>query len=811
MDTLLKDLRYGLRSLIRYPTFTVLAVLTLALGIGANTAIFTVVNAVLLRPLPYANAERLMMVGISTPSVKLFNTSKNRFLYWREQSKSFDGLTTFRTFSGPLVNGGVEPDYVTGLRVSEDFFRVFATSPQIGRTFSNEEEITGGPRAIIITDALWKRQFGAAPDVLNKSVSINNVNYTIVGVMPQAFWFEVDADFITPLQLGTSREISTAGLNYPVIGRLKSGVTRDQALAEMKVIAQQFHDSHPNELIKGEGVNVVDYREFMVGEIRLPLIVLLGAVAFVLLIACANVANLQLSRAVTRVREISIRAAMGASRWRVMRQLLTEGLLLSCIGGVTGLLLAVWGVAAFRRLIPEGLIPREDQIGLSPSVFIFAAAVSVIAGIAFGLAPAFHSTRLDLTHALKQSTGTGSTGLVHGWLRGALVVSQVALALVLLIGAALLIRTFANLRSVDPGFDSSRMLTFEFAPRGPQYETTAQVAEFNQRTIERISALPGVEAVATTNTLPLRRWLNLPLEFEGKPDEVISAEWRMISTGYFDAMKMRITEGRNISVDDRNTSAGVAVINESFARRYFPEATPLGKRVIVGRTMGKDLARDIPLEIVGVVSDSKQTSLKDAALPTIYVPTTQVPDKLMANFRSFYFVIRTNDDPQSFAGAVRREMLSLDSQQPIRNIRTMDEVVTTSISAQRFQMSLLALFGAIGLALSAVGIYGVMAYSVSQRTREIGIRMALGAQMKDVLRMVIGQGMKLTLLGVAIGLVGSFAVTRLLKTLLFGVQPNDLTTFAIVSVVLVVVALLASYIPARRATKVDPLVALRYE
>ena len=596
-----------------------------------------------------------------------------------------------------------------------------------------------------------------------------------------------------------------------MIGRLKSGVTRDQALAEMKVIAQQFHDSHPNELIKGEGVNVVDYREFMVGEIRLPLIVLLGAVAFVLLIACANVANLQLSRAVTRVREISIRAAMGASRWRVMRQLLTEGLLLSCIGGVTGLLLAVWGVAAFRRLIPEGLIPREDQIGLSPSVFIFAAAVSVIAGIAFGLAPAFHSTRLDLTHALKQSTGTGSTGLVHGWLRGALVVSQVALALVLLIGAALLIRTFANLRSVDPGFDSSRMLTFEFAPRGPQYETTAQVAEFNQRTIERISALPGVEAVATTNTLPLRRWLNLPLEFEGKPDEVISAEWRMISTGYFDAMKMRITEGRNISVDDRNTSAGVAVINESFARRYFPEATPLGKRVIVGRTMGKDLARDIPLEIVGVVSDSKQTSLKDAALPTIYVPTTQVPDKLMANFRSFYFVIRTNDDPQSFAGAVRREMLSLDSQQPIRNIRTMDEVVTTSISAQRFQMSLLALFGAIGLALSAVGIYGVMAYSVSQRTREIGIRMALGAQMKDVLRMVIGQGMKLTLLGVAIGLAGSFAVTRLLKTLLFGVQPNDLTTFAIVSVVLVVVALLASYIPARRATKVDPLVALRYE
>jgi predicted permease len=810
MDSILKDLRYALRSLIRYPTFTVLAVLTLALGIGANTAIFTVVNAVLLRPLPYTNAERLMMVGISTPSVKLFNTSKNRFLYWREQSHSFEGLTTFRTFSGPLVNGGVEPDYVTGLRVSEDFFRVFSTYPQIGRTFSNEEEVTGGPKAVVITDALWKRHFGAAPDVLNKSVSINNVNYTIVGVMPETFWFEVDADFITPLQLGTSREISTAGLNYPVVGRLKPGVTRDQALAEMKVIAQQFHDSHPTELLKGEGINVVDYREFMVGEIRLPLVVLLGAVAFVLLIACANVANLQLSRAITRVKEITIRAAMGASRCRVIRQLLTEGLLLSFIGGLAGLLLAVWGVSAFRKLIPEGLIPREDQISISPSVLLFAIAISVFAGIAFGLAPAVQSARLNLTNALKE-TSTGSRGLGHGRLRGALVVSQVALALVLLIGAALLIRTFANLRSVDPGFDSSRMLTFEFAPRGPKYETTTQVAEFNQRAIDRIRSLPGVEAVATTNTLPLRHWLNLPVEFEGKSDQVISAEWRMISPGYFDAMKMRINEGRNISVSDRDTSAGVAVINESFARRYFPEAPSLGKRLIIGRTMGKDLARDIPLEIVGVVSDSKQTSLKDEALPTIYVPTTQVPDKLMANFRSFYFVIRTNGDPQSFAGEVRREMLSVEGQQPIRNIRTMDEVVATSISAQRFQMSLLALFGGIGLALSGVGIYGVMAYSVSQRTREIGIRMALGAQMKDVLRMVISQGMKLTLLGVVIGLAGSFAVTRLLKTLLFGVQPNDLTTFVIVSLVLVVVALLASYLPARRATKVDPLVALRYE
>jgi putative ABC transport system permease protein len=810
MDTLFKDLKYAARSLVRYPTFTIVAVMTLALGIGANTAIFTVVNAVLLRPLPYHNSERLMMIGISTPSVALFNTSKNRFLYWRQQNKSFEGLTTFRTFSAPLLSG-TEPDYVTGLRVSEDFFQVFATYPRIGRTFSDEENVTGGPKAIILTDALWKRHFGASSDVLNKSVSINDLNYTIVGVMPEDFWFETDADFITTLQLGTSMEITASGLNYPVVGRLKSGVTRDQALSEMKVIANQFHVSHPAELIKGEGINVVDYREFMVGEIRLQLIVLLSAVAFVLLIACANVANLQLSRAVARSREVAIRAAMGASRWRVIRQLLTEGLLLSFVGGLTGFLLAGWGVAAFQKFIPVGLIPRANQISFSPAVLLFTTGVSVFAGILFGLAPALHSSRPDLTHALRGSAATISRSRGQGRFRSALIVSQVSLALVLLIGAALLIRTFANLRSVDPGFDPNNILTFEIAPRGPQYATTAQMTVFNEQAMERIKSLPGVEAVATSNVLPLRRWLNLSVEFEGKPDQVISAEWRMISPGYFDTMKMRLTQGRNISNSDTANSAGVAVVNEAFARHHFKTAGPLGQRIIVARTMGKDLSRSSPLDVVGVVSDTKQTSLKDAALPTIFVPTAQVPDALMANFRGFYFFIRTAGDPNTYAAAVRREMLVIDKQQPIRNIRTMDEVIATSISPQRFHMLLLGLFGGIGLILAAVGIYGVMAYTVSQRTREIGIRMALGAQMKDVLRMVLAQGTKLTLIGVGIGLAGAFALTRALKTLLFGVKPTDPTTFAVVSLALVAIAVLACYIPARRATKVDPLVALRYE
>ena len=811
MDSVIKDLKYAVRSLLRYPTFTVVAGITLALGIGANTAIFTVVNAVLLRPLPYPSAERLMMVGTSTPSTPIFSATRNRFLYWRERSTSFDGLTTFRSASLPLLNSGAEPDYASVLRVSEDFFKVFAIKPQLGRTFSDEENANGGPNAALISDGLWQRYFAAAPDVTGRSLTLNNVDYTVIGVLPKGFWFETGTDVITPLQLGTSRELLAGGANYPVVGRLKPGVTQGQALGEMKLVGQQFVTAYPEQQPKGESVNVIGYQDFMVGEIRLPLIILLSAVAFVLVIACANVANLQLSRAVARAREIAIRAAMGASRGRVIRQLLTEGLLLSLVGGVAGLLLAVWGVAAFEKFIPEGLIPRAEQISFSPSVFLFTSAISVFAGVVFGLAPALHSARVDLSNALKESALSGTQGKVQLHFRNVLVVSQVSLALVLLIGAALLIRTFANLRSVDPGFDAAQLLTFDVSPRGPQYETTTQITEFQRRAIESISALPGVESVATTNTLPLRRWLNLPMEFEGKPDQIISAEWRMISPDYFDTMKMRITQGRSISPTDTTNSVGVVVVNEAFARRYFRDVTPLGQRIIIGRSMGEDLARPIPVEVVGVASDSRQTSLKDPPLPTVYVPTTQVPDKLLANFRSFYFVVRANGDPLSYADAVRRQMLSIDSQLPLRNVRTMDEVIATSISPQRFNMLLLALFGVIGLVLSAVGIYGVMAYTVSQRTREIGIRMALGAQIKDVVQMVLGYGMKLTLIGVIIGLVGAFALTRVLETLLFEVKPTDVATFAIVSVALIAVAVLACYIPARRATKVDPIETLRYE
>lgn len=809
MEGMGKDLKYAFRSLIRYPTFTLVAVITLALGIGANTAIFTVINAVLLRPLPYNDSERLMRIGTSTPSVKLFAATKNKFFYWREHTRSFDGLTTFRTFTAPLVAGGTEPEYVSGLRVSEDFFQVFQLHPHVGRTFSNEETVSGGPSAVILSDRLWKRLFGGRTDVLNTTVSINSSPYIIIGVMPE-FWFETTSDIITPLQLGTSQDVMAGGANYPVVGRLKAGVTRKQAIAEMNVIADQFRIAYPEQMATGEGINILGYQEFMVGEMRLPLMVLLTAVAFVLLIACANVANLQLSRAVARGREIAIRAAMGASRWRVMRQLLIEGVLLSLIGGSAGLLLAGWGVAALQTLIPEGMLPRTHEIGFSWEVFLFAALISILAGILFGLMPAIHSARFDLSDALKETARTRTRSKSQRRFGTALVISQVSLALVLLIGATLLIRTFANLRGIDPGFDASRLLTFEISLRGPQYESTAQVAEFNDRAIERIASLPGIENVATTNTLPLRRWLNLPIEFEGDP-EAAAVEWRMISDGYFDAMKMRITQGRNLSKTDSSKAAGVVIVNEALVRRYFKTGSPLGQRIKVARGMGEGLARPEPLDVVGVVSDNKQTSLSDPVLPTIYVPTAQVPDALMANFRSFYFVIRTTAEPLSYVPSVRSEMLGLDNRQPIRNITTMEQVIATSIASPRFYMLLLVVFGVIGLTLSTVGIYGVMAYSVTQRTQEIGIRMALGAQMTDVLRMVLTQGLKLTVIGVLIGLAASFVLTRVLKTLLFGVTPMDPVTFVLVSLLLVASALVACYIPARRATKVDPLVALRYE
>ncbi|HEX7294660.1 MAG TPA: ABC transporter permease, partial [Pyrinomonadaceae bacterium] len=745
--------------------------------------------------------------GISTPSAKIFNTTKNRFIFWRQHSRSFDGLTTFRSFSASLPNA----ENVSGLRVSDDFFQVFAVTPTLGRPFSTDENAVGGPKVVIISDGLWKKYFGGTSDVLQQSMRLNDADYKVVGVMPSGFWFETTADVLTPLQIGTTFEEKGGGANYPVVGRLKSDVSHGQAMAEMKLISDQFQTSYPGQLIKGEGINIINYRDYMVGEIRLPLLVLLAAVALVLLIACANVANLQLTRAFARGREMAIRAAIGASRWRVVRQLLTEGALLSLIGGVAGLLLAAWGVTAFRMFIPEGFVPRANQIGFSREVLLFTCGVSALAAILFGLAPAVQSARVDLTSGLKEASSTGTTSKSRGLFRSGLVVVQTSLAIVLLIGATLLIRTFVNLREVDPGFDSTHLLTFEIAPRGPRYETTAQVTDFNQRAIEKIKSLPGVQAVATTNTLPLNRWLNLPLEFEGAPDQIVSAEWRMISADYFDAMKMRVVRGRGISDTDAATAPGVVVVNEAFSRRYFKDREPLRQRMIVGKSMGEGLARSTPLEVVGVVSDSKQRSLIDPAPPTIYVPTAQVPDPLMANFLGFYFVIRTTADPESYAVAVRNEMRGLDNELPVRNMRTMDQVIGKSISPQRFNMMLLTLFGAIGLALASIGIYGVMAYTVSQRTREIGIRMALGAQVKDVLRMVLRQGMRLTLIGLVLGLATAFALTRVLKTLLFGVTPTDLSTFVFVSVALVAMALVACFIPARRATKVDPLVALRYE
>ena len=815
MESLIKDIRYGIRGLAKRPSFTAIAVITLALGIGANTAIFSVVNATLLRPLPFQDPNRIVMVWGYLPQLAhtadKFPSSAGNYLGLVKETKSFQELAAFRQWSWQLTHAG-EPEQLQGVRVSANFFEALGARPVLGQTFMPEQDQEGAAPVAIISYRLWQREFAADRNVLGKSLTLNGHTVSVVGVMPRDFEFPGGANMIPGLQFATKNDIwmplamtaderkNQGSLNLAMLGRLKPGVAINQAENETRAIEASL----PLGTI-GYTVNLIPLQKQMVGNIQRLLLVLLATVAFVLLIACANVANLLLARASSRQKEMAIRGALGAGRRRIVRQLLTESLLLSFIGGLLGFLVAIWGTPLLVSFIPEK-VPRIHEINVDLRVLGFALLISLITGVLFGLAPALQASRVDLNESLKESARGTTAGLRQNRLRAFLIVSEVSLAVVLMIGAALLTKSFVRLLDVKPGFDPSHTLTMEVAlPTLPpsKYANEQEQTAFFQQLLERLNNSPGVIAAGAVLSLPLTgAEESTNLFIEGRPklpaEQRAEADYTVVTPAYFRALAIPLLKGRPFTDHDSKDAPGVIIINEALARRYWPNEEPLGKRLTVGFEKS-------PREIVAVVGSVKQSTLSADARPAMYLPQLQLPTGGMS------IVIRTAGDPLSVAALARSQVHSLDQAIPVTNIRTMDEIFSASVAQQRFSMLLVGLFGALAVVLAAIGIYGVMGYTVTQRKHEIAVRMALGAKTGQVLKLILKDGLVLASLGVVIGLVGAFAMTRLLSSLLFEVKPNDAQTFAMVSVLLIFVALLACFIPARRATKVDPLVALRYE
>lgn len=814
MNTLWQDLRFSARMLWKSRAFTLIAIVALALGIGANTAIFSVVNAVLLRPLPFPESERLMMVWERRPRQ---NRDSNPvapadFIDWQNQNQVFASMAAYSGSAFNLTETGAEPEQIVGQMVTPGFFQTLGARAAIGRALSPEADRPGGDRAVVLSHRLWQRRFGGDARVVGRTVTLNDQSFTVVGVMPPDFNYpETDSELWAASRRAVP-DIALAGNPDPetlrslhylnVIARLKPGVTREQAHAEMETIAARLEQEHPTEN-NGHTARVVSLHEQLVGDVRPALLILLGAVGLVLLIACANVANLLLARATARAKEMSIRTALGASRARLVRQLLTESTMLAVAGGAVGLLLAVWGLDLLIALSPEN-IPRLSEINLDKWVLAFTLGVSLLTGLIFGLAPALQASSLDLNSALKEG-GRGTTeAFGRRRMRSALVVFEVALTLVLLIGAGLMIRSFSRLQQVDPGFKADNVLTMELSlPQSRFNESEQQAAIFFREVVGRIGTLPGVEAVGATWILPMSgSGAGTGFEIEGytpAPNERTNTAFSSISPRYFETMSIPVVRGRAFTETDTAEAQGVAIINDAFARRYFASEDPIGRRI---RPRGDE---NDWLTIIGVVGSVRQIGLAEEPRAEMFLSYLQSPVPFMN------VVIRTNADPMNLIAAVRREVWAVNPNQPVANVSTMNELVANSVARTRFNTLLLQLFAAVALALAIVGLYGVMAYSVAQRTHEIGLRMALGAQGRDVLKMVVKQGMILVLIGIAIGLAAAFALTRLMATLLYGVSATDPVTFIGIALLLIAAAFVACYIPARRATKIDPMVALRYE
>ena len=813
MSTIWQDLRYAARMLWKSPGFTAVAVLALALGVGANTAIFSVVHALMLRDLPYRDSARLTMVWEYNRSTDHHqNTiSPPNFLDWRERSTVFEDMAAFYDVQSNMTGAG-DPVQVPVQYVTPNLFSVLGVEPVRGRGFTPEDAREDAPPTAVLSHGFWQRRFGGDPSVVGRTVTLDGTPVTVVGVMPAGFQWAVQKGSRTGklpevwMPLGfteRNRDRAVTGRYMMSVARLKPGVTRERAQAEMDAIAAQLAEQYPD-FNKHMGVEVVPLRQQFTGEISTALWVLVGAVLFLLLIACANVANLLLARSATRQREIAIRRALGAGRWRVVRQLLTESVVLALVGGGLGVLLAWWGVETLVALAPRDLTDLGG-IELSLPVLAFTLAVSVLTGIVFGLAPAFESTRANAGEALKEGSRGSTGGARTRRLRSAFVVAEVAVALTLLVGAGLLIRSFVLLRSVNPGFTAANLLSIHVPVPPNKYDTLPPQIAFFEEAAGRIGALPGVESAAVVSVPPFGgKGSSTGFTVVGRPapppGESPGTEVRVTDADFFRTMQIPVLRGRTYTKQETMEERHVAVINEAMARTYFPGEDPLGQRILV-----EMMDEPQPCEIIGIVGDVKLYQLSEEVQPAVYWPLSELP------YASMYVVARTKLDPAAVAASARREVQALDPDQPVSNVRAMEELVASSSSRARFVTTLLSIFAAVALMLAVVGIYAVVSYSVAQRTHEIGIRMALGAQARDVLRMVVGQGLALTLVGVCLGLAGAFALTRLMSSLLYGVTATDPLTFLGVALLLALVALLACLVPARRATQVDPMEALRYE
>ncbi len=820
-ENLLQDIRYAFRMLRRSPGFTATAIAALALGIGANTAIFTVVNTVLLQPLAYPQPDRLVQLELSSAQGNGNITSIPKYMVWREQTQVLQDVAAY-DLGGPGVNltGGDRPEQLKSVHVSASFFPLFGAKMAAGRAFSEDEDRPGGAHLVVLGNGLWRRRFAADPNIVGKNIELGGAPYVVTGVLVATFTSDPPADIYLPLQADPN---STDQAHYlRSAARMKPGVTLAQAQAAMKLAAEEYKRKFPGNIGMGpqDSFTAEPLRDTVIGDVRKSLLILLGAVGMVLLIACANVANLLLVRATMRKREIAIRAAMGAGRGRIIRQLLTESVLLSLGGGVLGLVLGYFGVHALLTINP-GNIPRIGEQGAAISldwrVLAFTLVVSLGTGILFGLIPAFNASHADLGLTLKESGVRSGSGLSQNKARATLIVTEVALALVLLVGAALLIRTFAALRGVDPGFSTDKILTMQMSLTGTRFDTSAAVNQLVRDSQRRVESLPGVVAFASTCCLPLEGGFGLPFIIEGRPLTDAPAHggagYRPLSPRYFDVFRIPLLRGRMFTDHDDGGAELVVLINEGMAKKYWQDANPVGQRIIIGKGVGPEF-EEPAREIVGIVGDVRNGGLDSDPEPIMYIPVAQMPNGVTAlNNRiiPITWIVRTKVEPFSLSTEIQEELRTASGGLPVSHIRSMDQVRSESTQRTDFNMTLLVIFAGVALMLAAIGIYGLMAYSVQLRTQEIGIRMALGAGPQDVRRMVVKQGMRLALIGVFLGVAAALALTRLMVSLLYGVKPWDPAAIVSVAVLLSAVALLATYFPARRASRVDPMIALRYE